>query len=292
LRYVALLSPEVLGTVSAIVAEYGGGIDPVPDARRLLTAVASDDDDCLVVDPALITPAIAETIAATLAEFPRPVVALSAITRVALDSAVILAERTQARFIFRGVPAERSVLERALLLTPDMKLGAALLSGIDAQMAHLPSVVRDKLRDVLLTGDGAHSIDALAAATALTRRSIERYLTDAGFVSGTRLLDAARIVSGYTAVTRSRVSLESIARMLGRTMQAMDAQFVSLLGVSCGGLRAEPMSVEEVTERIVRRLTERVEFPDLTDTGFTLPPRAVAFASCSSFHTSLRSRQG
>jgi len=93
--------------------------------------------------------------------------------------------------------------------------------------------------------------------TARTRRSLERHLADAGFVSGTRLLDAVRIVAGYRAVTRPRVPLESIARMLGCTMRAMDAQFVAMIGVTCSGLRAEPISVEEVARRIARRLTER-----------------------------------
>ncbi|HXF22976.1 MAG TPA: hypothetical protein VN602_00545 [Gemmatimonadaceae bacterium] len=119
------------------------------------------------------------------------------------------------------MPAEHSLLERALLLTPDVKLSAALLSGIDAQMARLASVIRDRLRDVLLKGDGAHSLDAMAAMTARTRRS-----------------------------------LESTARILGCTMRAMDAQFLLMTGVTCSGLRAEPMGVEEVAERIVRRLTK------------------------------------
>ncbi|HEY8309069.1 MAG TPA: hypothetical protein VIG47_00870 [Gemmatimonadaceae bacterium] len=175
----------------------------------------------------------------------------------AMDSAVILAERTQARFIFRGVPAEHSLLERALLLTPDVKLSAALLSGIEAQMARLTSVIRDRLRDAFMTGDGAHSLDALAAMTAHTRRSLERHLADAGFVSGTRLLDVIRIVAGYTVITRSTVPLESIARMLGCTTRAMDAQFVAMVGVTCSGLRAEPRAVEEVAGQIVRRLIER-----------------------------------
>jgi len=173
-----------------------------------------------------------------------------------MDSAVILAERTQARFIFRGVPAEHSLLERALLLTPDVKLSAALLSGIDAQMARLASVIGDRLRDAFMTGDGAHSLDALAAMTAHTRRSLERHLADAGFVTGTRLLDAVRIVTGYRAITRSTVPLERIARMLGCTTRAMDAQFALMVGVTCSGLRAEPTGVEEVARRIVRRLTE------------------------------------
>jgi hypothetical protein len=36
----------------------------------------------------------------------------------------------------------------------------------------------------------------------------------------------------------------------------MDAQFVAMVGVTCSELRAEPMAVEEVAERIARRLTE------------------------------------
>ena len=72
-----------------------------------------------------------------------------------------------------------------------------------------------------------------------------------------RLLDAARIVAGYRAVTRSRVPLESIARMLGYTVRTMDARFAVMIGVSCRRLRVQPTAVEEVAERIVRRLTER-----------------------------------
>jgi AraC-like DNA-binding protein len=257
LRYIVFLSPDALSTVHAIVAGYGGSIDPVPEARLLLAAIASTDGDCLVIDPSLVTLAIAETIAVTLAEFPRPVVALSAITAVALNSAVILTQRSQTRFIFRGVPAERSALGRALLLTPDVKLLTTLLSGIDAQMARLPSVIRNKLGDVLLTGDSPHSLDALAATMALTRRSIDRRLAGAGFVSGKRLLDAWRIAAAYRAITTSRVPLGRIARALGCTTRAMDAQFVAMIGVSCSALRAQPMTAEDVAGRIARRLTER-----------------------------------
>ena len=259
MRYIVFLSLHTLETVSAIVAGYGGSIDSVPEARRLLAAIASTDGDCLVIDPSLITPVIAETIAITLAEFARPVVAFSGITTVALDSAVILAQRTQARFIFRGVPAQRSVLEQALLLTPDVKLRAAFLSGIEAQMARLPAVIRDRLREMFMTGDGAHSLDTLAAATALTRRSLDRHIADAGLGAGKRRREAGRIVADYRAITRSRVPFERIARMLGCTVRTMDAQFELMIGVSCRGLRAEPMAVEEVAGRIVRRLTERKE---------------------------------
>ena len=257
LRYIVFLSPDALRTVSSIAAAYCGSIVSLPDARRLLTSIAFSGGECLVIDPSLINPAIAETIAITLAKFPRPVVAFSGVTTAAMENVVILARRSQARFIFRGVPTERSALEQALLLTPDVTLRAALLSGIDAQMARLPSVIGDRLRDAFMTGDGAHSLDALAGTTGLTRRSIDRRLAGAGFVSGKRLLDAWRIAAAYRAITTSWVPLGRIARVLGCTTRAMDAQFVAMIGVSCSALRAEPVSVEEVARRIARRLTER-----------------------------------
>lgn len=221
----------------------------------MLAEITSPDSDCLVIDPGLITPANAEAIASAMSEFPRPFVVAGSITTVALDSAVILARRAPARFIFRGVPTERAAVEQALLLTPDVKLRGELLSALDAYLVRLPPTIRDRLTEVFLTGDGARSLDALAATTALTRRSLDRYLADAGFVSGKRLLDAARIVSAYRAITRTNVPLATIARMLGYTMRTMDAQFMVLIDLSCRGLRERPMSVDEMTRRIMRKVT-------------------------------------
>jgi hypothetical protein len=261
LRYIVFLSREAVRTASSIAARYGGSVISIPDADRLLEVIAFTDGDCLVIDPALITPAMAETLAITVTRFPRPVVAFSSIATDAMESVVILARHSRARFIFRGATTERSALEHALLLTPDVKLRAALLSGIDAHMARLPSIIEDRLRDAIMIGDGAHSPDTFAAMTGLARRSIDRHLADAGFVSGKRLLDAWRIVAGYRAITRSRVPLGRIARALGCTMRVMDAQFVAMVGVTCSELRAEPMAVEEVAERMARQLTEPLTEP-------------------------------
>lgn len=246
-----------MGCVYAALAGHGT-IDSIPDARRLVAALAAPGDDCLVIDPALITPAIAESIAVNLAEFPRAVVAFSSVSTAALESAVILAQRTPARFIFRGTPNDRSALQRALLLTPDAELRAALLFRIDSHLNRLPPAFRDRLMTMFRTGDGPHSPDALSAATAFTRRTLDRYLADAGFVSARRLIEAAHITAGYRAITTSRIPLKSIASMLGYTAsRTMDAQFMLLLDTTSGKLRARPLSFVEVAERLALRLTQR-----------------------------------
>lgn len=234
-----------------------GTLSILPDSRRLLAELATPAADCLILDPALLTPSVAETTAALLAEYPRDVVAFSSVTTAALQSAVILAQRTSARFVFRGTPNERSALERALLLTPYAELSALVLALIEPQMNHLPAVIRDRVAAMFRDGDGPHSPDALAAATALTRRSVDRCLADAGFVSARRLVEAARTTSGYRAITTPGIPLVRIAEMLGyNAKRTMDAQLNVLLDTNSGALRARPLSCAEAASRLARSLTD------------------------------------
>lgn len=246
-----------MGSVYAALAGHGT-IEPIRDTRGLLAAIASSEDECLVIDPALITPAVAETVSANLVEFSRPSVAFSSVTTAALESAVILAQRTPTRFVFRGTPNDRSALQRALLLIPDRDLCAAMLSRIAGPMDRLPPAFRARLLAMFANGDGPHSPDALSAASALTRRTLDRYLAEAGFVSARRLVEAAHIITGYRAITTSQIPLKSIASMLGYTVpRTMDAQFMLLLDTTSGQLRAEPLPCEEIADRLALRLTER-----------------------------------
>jgi AraC-like DNA-binding protein len=171
---------------------------------------------------------------------------------------VILARRTSARFVFRGTPNERSALERALVLTPDSTLGAELLTALDRNMKRLPAGLRDRVTSLFRTGDGPSSPDALAAATALARRSLDRYLADAGFASAHRVIVAARVTSAYRAITTSNTPLSHIAAMLGyKSQRTMDAQLMGLLDSTGARLRAGPLPVTEAVRRLTQRLTVR-----------------------------------
>lgn len=257
MRYIVFLAPQAMGCVYTALGGYGI-IESIPDARQLLAALAFPHDDCLVLDPALLTSGTAQSIAARLAQFPRPVVAFSSVNITALENAVILAQRTPACFVFRGTANERSALERAILLTPDVELWTAILARIDSQLNLLPPAIRDRVVAMFRTGDGPHSPDALSAAVALTRRSIDRHLADAGFVSARRLVEAAHLTSAYRAITRSRIPLTTIASLLGyKAPRTMDAQFTLLLDTTSGKLRTRPLRIAEAADTIAARLTDR-----------------------------------
>lgn len=211
-----------------------------------------------MLDPALITRSQAEQIAGRLAEFPRAVVAFSSVSTAALESSVILAQRTQARFVFRGTPDERSALERALLVIPDSALGPALLSAMRENLDRLPPTLRDRVEAMFYSGDGPFSPDALAASSALSRRSLDRYLADAGLVTSRRLIEGARVASAYRAITASRTPLVQIAVMLGyKSQRTLDAQIALLLDTGSGKLRATPLPVDDAARFLAGRLTTR-----------------------------------
>jgi AraC-like DNA-binding protein len=257
LRYIVFLAPQAMGCVYSALGGYGT-VDSMADVRQLVAALALPHDDCLIIDPALITADNAQLIAANLAQFPRPVVAFSSVNTAALDCIVVLAQRTPARFVFRGTANERSALAHAILLSPDADLCAALLSRIDVQLELLPPGIRERVLAMFRVGDGPHSPDALSAAVSLTRRSIDRHLADAGFVSARRLVEAAHLTSAYRVITRSNIPFNTIASLLGyKSQRTMDAQFTLLLDTTSGKLRARPLHVAEAADTLALRLTAR-----------------------------------
>ena len=259
MRYAVLLSPQAIARVHTALAGHGS-VDVLLDARELLAELASARDECLVVDPAMITPAAAEIVAARLAESQRPFVAFSSVTGGALESSVILARRTAARFVFRGTPNERSALERALLVTPDSALGVSVVAILAENLQKLPQGVRGRVESMFRNGDGPASPRALAAATALARRSLDRCLAEAGFVSARRVIEAARVTAAYRSLTTSRTPLSHVALMLGyKSQRTLDSQLSLFLETTCGKLRASPIPCDEAARRLAVRLTQRDE---------------------------------
>ncbi len=233
-----------------------GSVDVVMDAHDLLARLTTPREECLVIDPALIMPADVASIASNIAEFPRSIIAYSSVTTAALESAVVLAQNTAARFVFRGTPNERSALERALLFAPDSELGPTLLAILSDNMNCLPAGLRERVATLFRNGDGPASPDALAAASTLSRRSLDRYLAEAGLVTARRMIDAARVTSAYRAITTSRTPLVRVATMLGyKAQRTLDSQLNIMLNTTSGKLRVDPLPYAEAARRLALRLT-------------------------------------
>jgi len=268
-----------------------GTIDVVLDVRQLLAELAFPRDECVVLDPSLVSAAAAENIADAIARYPRALVAYSSVTTSALESSVVLAQRTSARFVFRGTPNERSALQRALLLTPNSELGAQVLVALEPHLHQLPQMLRDKIESMFSTGDGPGSSDALAAASSITRRSLDRRVTDAGLLSARAVIEAARVTWSYRAITESIVPLGRIAALLGyNSSRTMDQQIRRSIGASSSQLRQYPLALPDATERLVHHLVAS-EDAKQTRSKNTQTPEDVK-ASFKLITGGMRSRRG
>jgi hypothetical protein len=254
MKYVALLGQSALQRARAAVKD-NDSIVVVDSFVELLRRLSDVSDECILVDPSLLTTANAEALSNHLGENPRAIVAYSSLSKEAVESCVVLARETASRFVFRGASNERSALARALLIAPNTQLGNALVSRLSDHIAVLPRDIRESIVRVLKTGMAPANSASLASQSDVARRSLDRWLSRAGFQSGRLVISASRLVAGYDAITVSKVPLRRVAAMLGYTTQrTLDSHIQSLLEVSSSTLRCYPIPVELAAEIASRHL--------------------------------------
>lgn len=239
-----------------VALEGHGVITAAGSAAELAEHFGGDGDVCLVLDPSLLSVASAEELAERCAMHPVATVAYGSISHQALESTVILAQRTAAQFVFHGTPNERSALARALLLAPDPAIGARLVDALAPQIRLLPEVLAENVLTMLRSASGASSPEELATQSAFARRTMDRWIARAGFTSARLLAAAARVVRVYRAVVASEVPLKRLAAMVGyRSQRTLDQQLEVLAGATSTSLRKMPLAVPALIDRMTGALT-------------------------------------
>jgi hypothetical protein len=254
MRYVTLLG--VLEMTHAVTALGGhASVIGVSSFAELMKKLENAPFDRIVLDPSLLTAADANTIVAYSKKHLVSMVAYTSFSPTALEACVILARNTSAQFVHRGSINERFTLKRALFLAPDAQLGQALLARLSKQMDLLPCEIRNTIAAMLQTGAGPSTPTDLAAQSGVARRSLDRWLTLAGFTSARLLIGAPTIVAGYQAITSSTIPLARVAGMLGcATQRCIDARFHALLGVTSSQLRHFPFEIPVAASMMAQRL--------------------------------------
>ena len=249
MKYVALLGTSDL-TRARIALDSHAVMIAVLSPAELIQRLNAVADECILLDPSLLTETDAAIIAAYSKKRLLSIVAYASLTMEALEASVILARHTATQFVFKGAANERFALARALTVAPDTRLGTAMVSRLSSQIDALPRDLRDTVVTMLQTGLGPATSDDLASQSAVARRSLRRWLSRAGFASARLLIAASKLVAGYQAITSSSVSLARIAAMLGYPAQRrMDSQLISLLGISSSRLRCFPITVDVAATR-------------------------------------------
>lgn len=264
MQFLTFVSKSALARVIATATPFGKVV-AVASLAELEAYMRSLAESCVIVDPALLSVEEADSFSKAAVDLSKAVVAYTSLTPGAMQSAVILAARAGAQFVYQRTPDERSALARALVAVPGPEFGESLTAALSPQLACLTPPLREVVIAMLRTGSGSLNAVGLASRSGVARRTMDRSVVSAGFKSTRVLIAAAKIVRSYRAITSTRTSFKRIAAALGYASQrTLDQQCRHLLGQSSASLRQAPLPIPQAVDMLVSRI---VKSDDCTVTG-------------------------
>lgn len=144
---------------------------------------------------------------------------------------------------------------RALLGTlSDLRVGSLLLRHLRVPLARMPRLLRRNSTDMFASGTPYESAEALADASAMTRRSLDRWVARCGLTSTRLLLAAARLSAGAGYLLDTEIPLAQVAALLGYgRARPLDKQCQALLGASANTARLK-LSAGDMARLIAEHL--------------------------------------
>jgi AraC-like DNA-binding protein len=234
----------------------GGAVLPCASTDALVTVTAAANPRAVVIDPVLCGQA--DTLTCTLSESLGrrvPVVLYTHPSPTSIRLCFGWARAGALHLVLAGVDDDATRLHAifdALVGTPHVE---ALVARLDEHLALVPTSLASAVRGLFMEQGAVPPLDALAASSFMTRRSVDRWLRRAGLAPPKRFLGAARLVRTYDALAAGETSISRAARRAGfHSERSLVLHARALLDAAPSVLRT--LQTEELHERIARRLCE------------------------------------
>jgi hypothetical protein len=222
--------------------------------RGLVWRVRRDEIDVVLLDPALAAEACADGCDELARLLDVPILICIPMDPRAVRASLPFVRAGAVDYLFYGADETEDALTVALHRATSARLESRLLEALSPRFGHLPSRLRAGMRTLFDTRCALPSLDDIASAAQMTRRSMDRWLMRIGLAPGRRLLNAARLLRSYHALVRSTLGARAIARHVGvRTVDAWTRQITDVSGLSPAAIRDNP-AVERLVQRILPRL--------------------------------------
>lgn len=197
MRIVTLLPPELLTHLSDVVGN-AHSVDAATDAAELHSLLRSLDAGLLVIDPTVRDGLFAGEIESTVAEFQLiPTVIYTAVSARAMGLVLRLARLGVQNLVLAGVDDEPHVFLALIERLPAYPVIDLMLRALREPMSSLPRSVVCAIELTFKSPSRARTGSDLAALARTTRRSLYRYMGQAG-LQPRRLIDCAHLLRAYT----------------------------------------------------------------------------------------------
>jgi AraC-like DNA-binding protein len=240
--------------LASSVISYFPPAQRIESVAELRSTIARSNVNLVIADPAL-TPRIADALCSVRAEFPSVLVVvytsltpavvadLLRLAAAGIDEVMLFGtDDTKSRFAELGVRslATAAVLQAERILAERLK--------------RLPEPIRCAVVAMLYSPRRFRTVDDLSAAAFVTRRTLYRQLTAAGFESPRLLLLSGRVLRAISMLRDPSRNLRQVAAALGYSKPDRLSDHVAFFtGLRPRELRGQ-VSLTEIVVRLVGRL--------------------------------------
>ena len=212
--------------------------------------------DVVVLEPAPLGPDELAPLLRLLASHPAvPVIVYTSVSPAAMRVTVELARRGVHHVVFRGIDDAPGRFRALMQDLADTTWRSALWPWVEARVALVPAPLERAVRELFDAPHRFTDVADLAAASGLTRRTVERWLTRAGIASPKLLVVSARVERAHHIMRSSGADVATVAERVGYPSARLFARQVALVtGAPPTAFRASISGVE-----LFARLTAALE---------------------------------
>lgn len=211
----------------------------VDSQSALLDAVRREAVSLVVADPDASHSDCTETLIKIRSELPAVLVAVYTALRPSVVSHIVrLAHHGIQDVVISGTDDSKSRFDELIERSTSASLTLGVMHVLSGHLRRVPDGLAAAVGEMFESPRRIRSVAQLAAAGAMTRRSLYRHLSAAGIESPRLLVASARVVRAAHMLAGSDLSVSEVSRSLGFSKpEAMTEQIKSVLGLRPRDLR-------------------------------------------------------
>jgi AraC-like DNA-binding protein len=185
--------------------------------------------DVIVLEPAPIGADELAPLLRLLASHPAvPVIVYTSVSPAAMRVTVELARRGVHHVVFRGIDDAPGRFRALMQDLADTTWRSSLWPWVQERVARTPAPLERAVRELFEAPHRFADVSDLAAASGLTRRTLERWLTRAGIASPKLLVVSARVERAHHIMRSTSADVASVAERVGYPSARLFARQVAL----------------------------------------------------------------
>jgi hypothetical protein len=253
MRIIALLTPESLPGLRRATNAH----DTVTGIASIPTPADLADADAAVIDPAVVAAGEWPAFIDLMARPGLPVLLYSALDRGSLTRVIEAATAGAHDVVLRGAEDETVLLRARLETLRTPAPPARVLTGLAGHLSALPDELKVAAVPLFCGRQVPRWTDELSHRAGISRRTIDRWILNAGLAGAKPLLDVARLARTWTPIVEQETAPHRVAIAEGFERTRM----LNLHAVRVTGLRAsqwsDRLSVDAFVSRLVAHAIRR-----------------------------------